>query len=117
MKAKISTLIKSPSFIVASVAIILGIIYTFSGLFNPVIKTSGPYGPLAWNSKDYGPATFTQASIYCHDLGDNWRVPTMDELNYAIKGHYIPFVSPNFYWSSTQDEHVDYKYNAYTMNA
>lgn len=109
---------KSPLYLSVFIVIVVTSIYSIYSLFNSIlnIDTSWPYGPLTWDAENYWPATFFEATDYCQDFWNGWRVPTKDELDYAVKGHYIPFKSTHAYWSSTQDENNDYKHSIYVTN-
>lgn len=118
MEADIALMKKSPIYFLVFIVIVVTSIYSIYSLFNSIlnIDTSWPYGPLTWDAENYWPATFFEATDYCQDFWNGWRVPTKDELDYAVKGHYIPFKSTHAYWSSTQDENNDYKHSIYVAN-
>jgi len=51
------------------------------------------------------PLTWDEANHKCGAIGREWRLPTIDELNYIFsqKQHVLVFVN-NYYWSSTPGE-------------
>ena len=60
--------------------------------------------------------SWDEANEYCHTLGSNWRLPTLDELKIiyselfkASKGG----LKPSFYWSSIT---ANVNYRVYFMN-
>ena len=54
-------------------------------------------------SKDLGRMNWEEAKKACADLGDGWRLPTMDELKkmYELKDKIGGF-EKGFYWSSME---------------
>ena len=55
-------------------------------------------------TEDLGKMNWLKAKQACVDLGDGWRLPTIDELNILyINKDKIGGFSRNFYWSSKED--------------
>lgn len=62
-------------------------------------------------TEDLGEMDWYEAIKACADLGDGWRLPTIDELN-ALSNHYwsdddTGNFRVEFYWSSTEKENGD----------
>ena len=62
-------------------------------------------------TEDLGEMDWYEATKACADLGDGWRLPTMDELH-ALSNHYwsdddTGSFRVEFYWSSTEKENDD----------
>lgn len=60
--------------------------------------------------------TWEEANAYCHGLGSNWRLPTLDELKIIYSELFLASkgdLKPSFYWSSTI---ANVNYRVYFMN-
>ena len=54
--------------------------------------------------KDLGKHNWENAKKVCEDLGDNWRLPTREELHLIwLNKDNIGFFVDNDYWSSVED--------------
>ena len=61
-------------------------------------------GSLEIMTEDLGKMNWLEAKQACVDLGDGWRLPTIDELNVLyINKDKVGGFSRNFYWSSKED--------------
>ena len=63
-------------------------------------------GNLAVLTEDLGEMDWDEAMKACADLGDGWRLPTKDELNFLFlyeNKDKIGGFANGYYWSSTED--------------
>ena len=57
------------------------------------------------------------AKIYCTNLGEGWRLPTIEELNYLHKNRRTSgSFTGNIYWSSTEEAYSTSRGTSFSAN-
>jgi hypothetical protein len=78
---------------------ILLVLISFQG-FSQNLKISKCYN-LEVMETDLGKMNYDEAKKACAELGDGWRLPTIDELGFLYYRLNAQFNSEESYWSST----------------